>query len=224
MRRRHATSPRFSGHYHDLGMPSLINGHDSACDCILSVGRGRRTYRAAARVAVAPHPAVGRRQGWQTRPRHPRALRVRDYAGDPAHDSTSRFDQMIAQIPTCTWGQILSDLTAPTLTIARSVMLFCTQRGCFDPARGRYPGPIPVLVRVHRVRGLEPPRTLTLESGMMNEQRSSYYDGTNHAENKTAVRIIPFLVLVFLGVNTAICAGAISPVFSGHYRGLHILS
>ena len=36
MRRRHAVSPGFSGHYQDLGIPNL-KGHDSACNLIVSV-------------------------------------------------------------------------------------------------------------------------------------------------------------------------------------------
>ena len=36
VRRRHAISPEFSGHYHDLGISSL-KGHDSACNFILRV-------------------------------------------------------------------------------------------------------------------------------------------------------------------------------------------
>ena len=36
MRRRHAISPGFSGHYQDLGISSLKR-HDSACNIILSV-------------------------------------------------------------------------------------------------------------------------------------------------------------------------------------------
>ena len=37
MRRRHATSPGFSGLYRDLGIPSRKR-HESACKLILSVG------------------------------------------------------------------------------------------------------------------------------------------------------------------------------------------
>ena len=37
MRRRHTTSPGFSGHYQDLGISNL-KSHDTACNFILSVG------------------------------------------------------------------------------------------------------------------------------------------------------------------------------------------
>ena len=37
MRRRHAISPGFSGHYRDLGISSLKR-HDSVCNLIISVG------------------------------------------------------------------------------------------------------------------------------------------------------------------------------------------
>ena len=39
MRRRHAISPGFSDHYHDIDI-SILKGHDSACNVILAWQRG----------------------------------------------------------------------------------------------------------------------------------------------------------------------------------------
>ena len=43
-----------------------------------------------------------------------------------------------------------------------------------------------------------------------------------HAKNKFVGRIISFLVLGFWDKNIGICAGAVSPGFTGHYQDLGI--
>ena len=50
MRRRHAISPGFAGHYQDLGISSL-KGHDSACNLILSVAKPMHQ-----RASIQPNP------------------------------------------------------------------------------------------------------------------------------------------------------------------------
>ena len=50
MRRRHAISPGFCGHYQDLGTPSF-KSHDYACNDILSVGTFSAVRRGVAAIA-----------------------------------------------------------------------------------------------------------------------------------------------------------------------------
>ena len=57
MRRRHVTSPGFSGHYQDIGISSLKE-HDSTCNLILSVGMRSQAHQQRQRT-LRTRAAVG---------------------------------------------------------------------------------------------------------------------------------------------------------------------